>query len=279
MQKIVYIYALVDPRYEKVRYVGKTINLQNRYEQHLYWFDNSNPRKDRWIKGLAKHGLKPELAILEQCNQSNWEEREKYWIAYYRGVHSDLINITDGGDSAWDSLKARNARVKKFAKENNLELKRCFICGGLTISHLEICKYCLQKNFPDYEDTEWYKFLVRDDKRFRWMLKSEQKFIKSLCHSIDYRSTLMVRYCVCGKRIPHNKQLCASCIEKYGSDSSKWDEWLVVWVRSYQAELDSEKNNHNLSIDVDGRIVEPKPQFKLNGCREETHLYEDRHNH
>ena len=46
MQRIVFISTLlVDPRYEKVRYVGKTINLQNRYEQHLYWFDNSNPKK------------------------------------------------------------------------------------------------------------------------------------------------------------------------------------------------------------------------------------------
>ncbi len=89
----------------------------------------------------------------------------------------------------------------------------------------------------------------------------------------------MMRNCVCGKPIPHNRQLCASCIEKYGSDSSKWDEWLLDWMRSYQAELNQERDYRHLSIDVNDGVVEEKPQFKLNGCREETHLYEDRNNH
>jgi len=89
----------------------------------------------------------------------------------------------------------------------------------------------------------------------------------------------MTRNCVCGKPIPHNAQLCANCIEIYGSNQTKWDEWLKSWMQSYQAELDHENSHRHLSIDVDGEIAEPKPQFKLNGCREETHLYEDRHNH
>ena len=178
MRKVVYIYALLDPRYKRVRYVGKTINLQKRYEQHLYWFDNSNPRKDRWIKGLARHGLKPELGILEECDPSNWEEREKYWIAYYRDIYDDLVNITSGGDSSWDSQKVRNARVRKFARENNLELKRCFICGGVTIAYMEICRYCLEKNFPDYENSEWYKFLYRDHKREKYQERKDKQFIK-----------------------------------------------------------------------------------------------------
>ncbi len=88
-----------------------------------------------------------------------------------------------------------------------------------------------------------------------------------------------MRNCVCGKPIPHNRQLCASCIEKYGGDSSKWDEWLIDWMQSYQRELNQERDYHFLSIDVNEGIVEPKPIFKLRGCRTETHLYQDRHKH
>ncbi len=88
-----------------------------------------------------------------------------------------------------------------------------------------------------------------------------------------------MRNCVCGKPIPHDRQLCASCIEKYGGDSSKWDEWLIDWMQSYQRELNQERDYHFLSIDVNEGIVKPKPMFKLNGCRTETHLYEDRHKH
>ena len=89
----------------------------------------------------------------------------------------------------------------------------------------------------------------------------------------------MMRNCVCGKQIPHNRQLCASCVIEYGSDSSKWDEWLKDWMQNYQAELNRERDYLYLSIDVNEGIVQAAPQFKLNGCRTETHLYEDRAKH
>ena len=89
----------------------------------------------------------------------------------------------------------------------------------------------------------------------------------------------MMRNCVCGKPIPHNRQLCASCVIEYGSDSSKWDEWLKDWMQNYQAELNRERDYLHLSIDVNEGIVQANPQFKLNGCRTETHLYEDRAKH
>ena len=89
----------------------------------------------------------------------------------------------------------------------------------------------------------------------------------------------MMRNCVCGKPIPHNRQLCASCILEYGSDSSKWDEWLKDWMQSYQAELNRERDYLHLSIDVNEGIVQASPQFKLNGCRTETHLHQEREQH
>lgn len=87
---------------------------------------------------------------------------------------------------------------------------------------------------------------------------------------------MLKRNCVCGKTIPHNQRLCASCLSNFGSDPDKWDAWLKEWMKSYQAELDSERNHYHLTIEVDGTILEPKKPFKLNGCRTETHLYEDR---
>ena len=81
----------------------------------------------------------------------------------------------------------------------------------------------------------------------------------------------MIRNCVCGKPIPHNRQLCASCIIEYGSNKANWPDWLTDWMQSYQKELNAERDYHHLSIDVDEGIVEAKPQFKLNGCRTETH--------
>ena len=84
----------------------------------------------------------------------------------------------------------------------------------------------------------------------------------------------MMRNCVCGKHIPHNRQLCASCVSEYSADSANWPAWLIDWMCSYQKELNTERDCHDLSIDVDEGEVVVNPLFKLNGCREQTHLYQ-----
>jgi predicted GIY-YIG superfamily endonuclease len=165
MNKPVYIYSLVDPRDNKVKYIGKTVNLEKRMEQHLYWFTGTNPRKERWIQKLKDKGFKPEMAVIEECNQSNWMEREKYWIAYYREVCPDLTNIADGGENSWDCAEARNSRVRKIAARTGAEIKKCYVCGELTISHIEICSHCLRNIDPDFENTDWYQFLSDDHRK------------------------------------------------------------------------------------------------------------------
>lgn len=50
----------------------------------------------------------------------------------------------------------------------------------------------------------------------------------------------MQRYCVCGIPIPINRPFCVECHNLYGSDRTKWPEWLRVWVSNYKHELDYE---------------------------------------
>lgn len=161
----VYIYALKDPRDNRVRYIGKSVNIKNRYLSHLNTFDGTNLRKENWIKSLLDKGLKPVVEIIEICNRNNWADCEKYWIKKFRAIDSDLTNISDGGDDSFNSLASRNFRVKKFATEHNLELKKCFICGGLTVARIEICTYCLRVHFSEYSESDWYRYLTKDHKR------------------------------------------------------------------------------------------------------------------
>ena len=178
MPKVVYIYALVDPRDERIRYIGKTVNLEKRYEQHVYWLNGSNPRKENLISGLLKRGMKPIISVIEECDHSNWQEREKYWIAYYRELLPDLTNISDGGDDGWNCLKNRNKKVERFADRNGITvIHKCNFCGGLTISHMEICNHCMRSMFPDYENTDWYQFLTKDAHDFRRKEKHEPETI------------------------------------------------------------------------------------------------------
>lgn len=72
------IYALYDATL-RVRYVGMSRNIDGRITTH-------RRRKD-WLYGYE---------ILEWAESDGWQERERYWIAFYRQVYQ-LENIARGG--------------------------------------------------------------------------------------------------------------------------------------------------------------------------------------
>jgi len=96
IMRIIYIYKLIDPVTKDVRYVGKSTNPKIRLKNHI------SRRKNKyhsavWINGLFLKGLRPTLEIIEECLESKWQERERYWISFYRDKF-DLTNILDGGE-------------------------------------------------------------------------------------------------------------------------------------------------------------------------------------
>lgn len=93
-----YIYALIDPRTDQIRYIGKCDTPNERLRAHRC--DKANTHKARWIRLLRAAGLRPRMEIIEVVAQDNWADREKFWIAYYRAQGLRLTNITDGGDGA-----------------------------------------------------------------------------------------------------------------------------------------------------------------------------------
>lgn len=97
--KSIAIYVLICPLTYKVRYVGKTSQKRptDRYSSHISVSKN-NKKKDYthcWIKSLLNKGVKPLFHIIEWTDDI---KRETYWIKFYRNLHTDLTNFTDGGE-------------------------------------------------------------------------------------------------------------------------------------------------------------------------------------
>lgn len=92
----IYIYSLNDPDTDEIKYVGKTNDPKRRIAEHL--IDRTKSYKNSWIKGLLQKNKNPNLKIIEECFESNWEERERYWIKYYKDLGYSLTNLTDGGE-------------------------------------------------------------------------------------------------------------------------------------------------------------------------------------
>lgn len=99
--RVIYIYTLSHPISEEVRYVGKTCNLKERYQQHC----NRSKRTYtwNWIKGLKSQGLLPKMEVLEETNEKEWKESERFWIETLKFYGLRLTNHVAGG-YGWDSL-------------------------------------------------------------------------------------------------------------------------------------------------------------------------------
>jgi hypothetical protein len=102
----IFIYILIDPRNNEIRYVGKTTNIYVRFHNHIAPSKlNDDSHKSKWIKKILSEGIIPLIQVLEITNEFCWKEKEKYWIKYYRDLGCDLTNISDGGIDTGDHNK------------------------------------------------------------------------------------------------------------------------------------------------------------------------------
>lgn len=112
----VYIYGLFDPRDNQLRYVGKTINLENRLRDHISWAIQDDPcPKSDWIKELLALGLEPKIDILEKTTEKDWAELEIKWIATCRILGLKIFNVANGGPNPpdWMGRKQSVYHVQK----------------------------------------------------------------------------------------------------------------------------------------------------------------------
>src|SRR6266567_497829 len=102
------IYSLHEPGSEEVRYAGRSSSGLSRPGEHLReakakrddgtW--SSQLYVNRWIRSLE--GLVFEIRVVEEWDgtgtSNSWlNERERYWIAFFRARGDRLTNATDGG--------------------------------------------------------------------------------------------------------------------------------------------------------------------------------------
>jgi hypothetical protein len=85
---MIYIYSLIDPRNpDIIRYIGKTKNPKKRFNEHLRDSKRFNDYKSNWIKSLFRENIKPEMIILESCE----EEKSFFWnLTTYQSINPNI---------------------------------------------------------------------------------------------------------------------------------------------------------------------------------------------
>lgn len=108
-----YIYALLDPRTDAIRYVGMSKCPEMRLRDHRK--DKANSHKTHWIQQLKQYGIEPKVYILEECDITNWQVKEQLWISGLRRLGYSLTNTTDGGEGAIGLVVSIETREKLAA--------------------------------------------------------------------------------------------------------------------------------------------------------------------
>lgn len=111
--RVYFIYALVDPRDNSVRYVGITDNMAYRLAHHLRE-TGSRTLKGMWLGDLQRHELQPTMITLEtietkQEQRHIAEERERYWIHEFEQLGASLTNISKTTSDPRKSSESRSS--------------------------------------------------------------------------------------------------------------------------------------------------------------------------
>lgn len=87
-----YIYVLLEPDADIVRYVGQTTDPKQRLVAHLAC-PGENKAKDEWIKRLKTAGLKPRMEVVQRTKDNHEAAlAEEEWIEFYRVHHHPVLN-------------------------------------------------------------------------------------------------------------------------------------------------------------------------------------------
>lgn len=118
MSEQFFVYALLDPFDEEVRYIGISKNADSRFCGHLSEArSGEDTYKCRWIRSLLEIGHKPKLFILHST--ITWKEAcelERVAIREARAEGFRLTNGTDGGDGTPGSMFTPEVLAKMSAK-------------------------------------------------------------------------------------------------------------------------------------------------------------------
>lgn len=113
-----YIYALLDPRDQSVRYVGQTSKaLPARLKTHIKDCRTVKNHRACWVKHLVSLDLKPAMFLLEEVPGEFWQEAERFWIAHFAATGARLTNSTNGGDELKVFTPAVRAKMGEAVRE------------------------------------------------------------------------------------------------------------------------------------------------------------------
>jgi len=189
MREKTYIYGLIEPTTNELRYIGKTVDINRRYRRHINEVNLHNSHKDRWIRKLLKNDSIPEIIIIDLVKTNEWQYWEIFYIEYFKFLGCNLTNGTKGGDEP-PSTKGRkhseNSRLKMSKSKKGKPIPHLNNGKKRSLSHRKNLSLSLKGR------TSPNKGLILSDERKKSLSEGhndEKKKIVQLTKSGEYVET------------------------------------------------------------------------------------------
>lgn len=219
-------------------YIGQSIALSKRYNEHIKNMDNPEKNKSKWYQALREQGIENfEYSIIEECKPAELNERETYWIAFYNSYHNGY-NSTPGGQEkiydpqpiydAWDAGLAPSEIAKK----------------------LNIGISCVRYNLNEYKNYSKHEASIRGGKLARETALKNGKIdnINEYIYQYDSKGNFIKEWNSC-KEVQRTLGYNAALIGKVISGKRK-SAYNYQWTNYYQEKIKPYTNTIGKSREV-----------------------------
>lgn len=164
------IYTISCPYTGQVKYVGKSKNFTERKRKHLS--STLKTRTSKWIKSLD---IAPIFEIIDEVNETNWQEAEKSYIRLFKSIGCILYNHTIGGEGG-NTMGGRKLTKEQCKKISDSKIGKPNPNAGKWTKEnksIKVAKYDMDWNYIcSYNSIkDAAKSINRSDRRLQAMLK------------------------------------------------------------------------------------------------------------
>lgn len=169
------IYIIINNINHKV-YIGQTIDIKRRWHSHIYDLRNNNHINIYLQRAWNKYGENNfEFKILEEISDELLNEKEKYWINFYKSFDREYgYNLTTGGDNFELSNEVKDqisqsmkGKSKSKSHRQNLSNSRIGVSPSnkgkkMSEEQKEKIRKTFQEKHPNKGQKAWNKGLTKN---------------------------------------------------------------------------------------------------------------------
>ena len=188
---------------DNVRYVGVTTKtVTQRFYGHKYCAKYSEKRGLPVHKWMFSHYEKQEEIIVKQidsCSEEQWEDRERYWIQYYKDQGFELLNISKGGNGVITKEMRSLDSIQRSIKGHEKAIIALNLDGSFYKEYSSATQASEELNIGKSAINNVLSGRSKSSKGFSWVYKSEYDPKKNYSYNKIHKGTKVYQFDINGK--------------------------------------------------------------------------------